>query len=184
MPAFGRSLDALTMLSDQLQEAIRRRLRECAGLGLIALALGGALMLATWSVKDPSFSHATSAHARNLLGVPGAVVADLLMQLTGVAAVAVFLPLAMWGWRLIGHKPIGREALRAAAWLFAILLAAAFASCLPRTAAWPLPTGLGGVIGDALLRLPAALVGKLSGWPLLIVALLTGTAAAFLLAIG
>ena len=31
--------------------------------------------------------------------------------------------------------------------------AAAFASCLPRTAAWPLPAGLGGVVGDALLRL-------------------------------
>ena len=185
MPAFGRSLDALAMLSDQLQEAIRRRLRECAGLGLIAVALGAALMLATWSVKDPSFSHATASHPRNFLGMPGAIAADLLMQLVGVAAVAVFLPLALWGWRLIGHRPIGREGLRAGAWFLGILLAAAFASCLPRTAAWPLPTGLGGVIGDALLRLPAAaLAGRLSGWPLLIVALVTGAGAAFLLAIG
>jgi S-DNA-T family DNA segregation ATPase FtsK/SpoIIIE len=185
MPAFGRSLDVLAMLSDQLQEAIRRRLRECAGLGLIALALGAALMLATWSVKDPSFSHATASHPRNFLGMPGAIVADLLMQLIGVAAVSVFLPLALWGWRLIGHRPIGREGLRAGAWLFGIVLAAAFASCLPRTAAWPLPTGLGGVVGDALLRLPAAaFAGRLSGWPLLIVALVTGAGAAFLLAVG
>jgi DNA segregation ATPase FtsK/SpoIIIE, S-DNA-T family len=184
MPAFGRSLDALTMLSDQLQEAIRRRLRECAGLSLIALALGAALMLATWSVKDPSLSHATASHPRNFLGMPGAIVADLLMQLIGVAAVAVFLPLAMWGWRLIGHRPIGREGLRAGAWFLGVLLAAAFASCLPRTGAWPLPTGLGGVVGDALLRLPGAFAGRLSGWPLLIVALVTGAAAALLLAIG
>src|SRR5579871_1759596 len=130
MPAFGRSLDALAMLSDQLQEALRRRLRECAGLALIAMALGAAVMLATWSVKDPSFSHATSAHPRNLLGMPGAIAADLLMQLTGIAAVTIFLPLAVWGWRLIGHKPIGREGLRALAWIFGVLLAAAFASCL------------------------------------------------------
>ena len=41
----------------------------------------------------------------------------------------------------------------------ASLLAAAFASCLPTTARWPLPTGLGGVIGDAMLRLPASLLG-------------------------
>src|SRR6202521_5236881 len=164
MPAFGRSLDVLAMLSDQLQEAIRRRLRECAGLGLIALALGAALMLATWSVKDPSFSHATASHPRNFLGVPGAIVADLLMQLIGVAAVTVFLPLALWGWRLIGHRAVRREGLRAGAWLLGILLAAAFASCLPRTAAWPLPTGLGGVIGDALLRMPAALAGRVAGW--------------------
>ena len=40
-----------------------------------------------------------------------------------------------------------------------MLLTASFASCLPRTPAWPLPTGLGGVIGDALLRLPVLLGG-------------------------
>ncbi len=44
-------------------------------------------------------------------------------------------------------------------WLFGAVLAAAFASCLPRSAHWPLPSGLGGVIGDAMLRLPAVLFG-------------------------
>jgi len=40
-----------------------------------------------------------------------------------------------------------------------VLAATAFASCLPTGAAWPLPTGLGGVVGDALLRLPAWMFG-------------------------
>jgi len=44
-------------------------------------------------------------------------------------------------------------------WLFGAVLAAAFASSVPRTAHWPLPCGLGGVIGDALLRLPMELFG-------------------------
>ena len=39
------------------------------------------------------------------------------------------------------------------------VFAAAFASCLPRTIGWPLPAGMGGVTGDAMLRLPLLLVG-------------------------
>ena len=41
------------------------------------------------------------------------------------------------------------------AWLFGVIAAAAFASCLARTAQWPLPTGLGGVIGDAVCCAPS-----------------------------
>jgi S-DNA-T family DNA segregation ATPase FtsK/SpoIIIE len=40
-----------------------------------------------------------------------------------------------------------------------IVLAAGFASCWPHTGKWPLPTGLGGVVGDALVRAPAVVFG-------------------------
>src|SRR5262249_53522327 len=33
------------------------------------------------------------------------------------------------------------------------------ASCWPHGGAWPLPTGLGGVVGDALVRAPAVIFG-------------------------
>ena len=56
---------------DDFRAIIHRRLRELAGLALIAVACGAAAALATWSVKDPSLSHATSAPVRNLLGAPG-----------------------------------------------------------------------------------------------------------------
>src|SRR5262249_42222679 len=52
-----------------------------------------------------------------------------------------------------------RERLRLILWAAGVLAATAFASCLPTGSAWPLPTGLGGVVGDALLRLPAWLFG-------------------------
>ncbi len=96
----------------------------------------------------------------NLLGVPGATAADLLMQLFGLGSLALLLPLAIWGYRLIGHRPLNRERVRVALWAVGTALAAVFASCLPRTAHWPLPSGLGGVVGDALLRLPAALLHR------------------------
>jgi S-DNA-T family DNA segregation ATPase FtsK/SpoIIIE len=183
MRALRRTFDYAAFLSDDARDLVSRRVRECGGFLLVAFALLAGLALATWSVKDPSLSHATSAPVRNLLGVPGAITADLLMQLVGAAAIAVILPIAIWGWRLVSHRGIDRERLRLALWLAGIIFAAAFASCLPTTARWPLPTGLGGVIGDAVLRLPALVLGApLSGLSRLLMAVLTGTAALFALA--
>ena len=48
----------------------QRRLREAGGIALISLAMMAALALATWSVHDPSLSHATNARVHNLLGRP------------------------------------------------------------------------------------------------------------------
>jgi DNA segregation ATPase FtsK/SpoIIIE, S-DNA-T family len=144
---------------DDLRALIHRRLREFAGLVLIGLVGAAAAALATWSVKDPSFSHATSEPVRNLLGEPGAIAADLAMQLFGLATIAFLLPIAAWGWRLFTHRPLDRMRWRLPAWLFGVVAAAAFASCLARTAQWPLPTGLGGVIGDAVIRAIASVTG-------------------------
>jgi DNA segregation ATPase FtsK/SpoIIIE, S-DNA-T family len=112
-----------------------------------------------------------------VLGAPGAITADLLIQLMGIGAIALIVPVGVWGWRLLTHRHPGRERLRLALWLVGAVCFCAFASCLPTTAAWPLPTGLGGVIGDALLRLPAALISApLSGMVRLSVAAITGMA--------
>ena len=114
MPAIDRGLDRLTFLPEALREALRRRLRELGGLALILVATLLALALATWSVQDPSLSHATNAPVRNVLGVSGAIVADLLIQLLGVAALVLVLPIAIWGWRLATHRPLQRERIRLA----------------------------------------------------------------------
>jgi S-DNA-T family DNA segregation ATPase FtsK/SpoIIIE len=92
------------------------------------------------------------------MGWPGAVVADLMMQLLGLGALALILPVAIWGYRLLGHRAMGRERLRVLMWPVGAVLAAALAWCLPRSAHWPLPCGLGGVVGDAILRLPVLLL--------------------------
>ena len=63
-------------------------------------------------MQDPSLSHATNAPMRNVLGLPGAIVADLLMQLFGIAALALILPVAIWGWRLATHRALRRERIR------------------------------------------------------------------------
>src|SRR5437763_7627705 len=152
-------MDRLSFFSDSLREALHRRMRELIGLALIGIAIALALSLATWSIQDPSLSHATNAHVRNKLGYPGAIVADLLMQLLGTASLALVLPVAFWGWRIASHRPLARERIRLGLWLLAIPLAAACAAALPRTASWPLPSGLGGVLGDWILQLCSFLSG-------------------------
>ena len=159
MSMIERSIDGMAFLSGQLGAAFKRRLREASGVALLSLAMIALLALLTWSVQDPSLSHATDRPVHNLLGRPGAIAADLMMQLLGLGALALILPILVWGYRLLGHRPLNRERLRVTLWLASAVLSAAFASCLPRTAHWPLPTGLGGVIGDAVLRLPAPLLG-------------------------
>jgi len=171
-------------LPDDVRAALARRLCEIGGVALIAAAGALSAALSSWSVQDPSLSHATSSPVRNLLGVPGAIAADLLMQLIGVGALALILPVAVWGWRLITHRPIDRERQRLMFWTAGVLAATAFASCLPTGSAWPLPTGLGGVVGDALLRLPAWLFGApLAGSVRLVLALCVGSGAFAALAV-
>src|SRR3954447_2706256 len=159
MPAIERVLPLVGQLPASIREALARRLRELAGLSVIALSGGAAAALMTWSVQDPSLSHATSRAIRNIVGYPGAIGADLLMQILGLGSIMLILPIAVWGWRMLTHRTFDREALRSACWILSAVMSAGFASCWPHGGAWPLPTGLGGVVGDALVRAPAVVFG-------------------------
>ncbi len=159
MATIERVIPLVNHLPTSLRDALVRRLRELVGLVLIGGAAIAAAALMTWSVQDPSLSHATSRPIRNILGYPGAICADLLMQILGLGAIMVILPLAIRGWRMLTHRPYDREALRFGAWVLCAVLAAGFASCWPHSQTWPLPTGLGGVVGDALVRAPAVVFG-------------------------
>ena len=61
MSMIDRSLDGMAFLSGQLGAMLQRRLRELGGIALLSLAMIAALALATWSVDDPSLSHATDS---------------------------------------------------------------------------------------------------------------------------
>jgi DNA segregation ATPase FtsK/SpoIIIE, S-DNA-T family len=160
MPSIERVIPLVGHLPASIRDALVRRLRELMGLGLIIFAGLAAAALTTWSVHDPSLSHATTSRMiRNILGYPGAIGADMLMQILGLGAIMAILPIAVWGWRMMTHRNFDREVLRLGSWVLSMAGAAGFASCWPRTGAWPLPTGLGGVVGDALLRAPAVVLG-------------------------
>ena len=144
----------LSHFIEQAREFLARRAAELTGLTMVAGAAALTLALVSWSARDPSLNHATSGHVRNFLGGPGAIVSDLLMQLIGFGAIAAVLPLATQGMRLMKRRRIERATLRFGLWTLGVFAAAATASLLPATDRWPLPSGLGGVAGDAILAVP------------------------------
>src|SRR5258705_6294213 len=112
MPAIERVLPLVGQLPAAIRDALARRLREFAGLSLIAVSGVAAAALMTWSVQDPSLSHATSRAIRNIVGYPGAISADLLMQILGLGSIMLILPIAIWGWRMLTHRTLHRVTLR------------------------------------------------------------------------
>ncbi|MCK8781361.1 DNA translocase FtsK [Rhizobium sp. NTR19] len=123
------------------------------GLGLAVAAL------ATWNVSDPSFSYATDNPPTNILGYSGAAFADLMMQFLGLASIVALLPILAVALALISGRRYDRIPARLAAWGGGTLLAAATLGCFPAPPTWPIPNGIGGVIGDMILRFPALFVG-------------------------
>ncbi len=146
-------------MPESLREFLGRRAAETAGLALLGGTAVLTVALATWSIQDPSWNHAADTPVRNLAGPAGAVAADVIMQLIGLAVVSILPVLACWGASLLVRRRLDRPRLRAALLLVGASAATALASALPTTDRWPLPTGLGGVVGDAMLSLPLALFG-------------------------
>jgi S-DNA-T family DNA segregation ATPase FtsK/SpoIIIE len=137
---------------------LSKRLMELQGLLILSLLTAGAMMLATWSANDPSWSNAAGGTVNNMLGRPGAIAADKLINWLGLAnAVAIAIP-AFWATALCFHNKIGNWSTRSPSYVAAIVSGAVFLSLMPRPSNWPLGTGLGGSIGDAgatlLLVLP------------------------------
>jgi S-DNA-T family DNA segregation ATPase FtsK/SpoIIIE len=137
-----------------VREFPKRRAAEIAGLLALAGVASLTLALLTWSVSDPSLNHATNAHIHNLLGAPGAIAADLVMQFIGLASAALLAPPAFWGWSLVTQRRLDRPRMKVGLYLIGVIAAAGLASLLPAPGSWPLPTGLGGVVGDAVLAIP------------------------------
>jgi S-DNA-T family DNA segregation ATPase FtsK/SpoIIIE len=156
---YGSFSDDLPVEGRFRLHAARHGLR-CGGLAALALSAAFLASLATWRVDDPSLSYPSAGPVQNLLGIPGAIFADLAMQLLGLGALGFVLPVAFFGWALLRLRLPRRAIRQTAAWLFGSVLLSAALACLPVLAEWPLPTGLGGAAGDLMLSIPHWLGGE------------------------
>jgi DNA segregation ATPase FtsK/SpoIIIE, S-DNA-T family len=170
MASKRRTKERRMLLPGAVESGLRQILFRGYGLGIVAAACLAWASLATWSIYDPSFNNATQAAPRNVLGSWGAIVADLAMQSLGLAAIVLFLPLAAWGWHLALRTVPERRRARLLLWPLSVMLLAAALSALPQPKSWPLPNGLGGILGDLFMTgalfigvLPAAAASFVAG---------------------
>ena len=170
MASKRRTKERRRLLPGSVESGLRQLLFRGYGLGIVVAACLAWASLATWSIYDPSFNNATQAAPRNVLGSWGAILADLAMQSLGLAAIVLFLPLAAWGWHLALRTVPERRRARLLLWTLSVLLLAAALSALPQPKSWPLPNGLGGILGDLFMTgalfigvLPAAAASFVAG---------------------
>ncbi len=121
------------------------------GFALLAIVMLSLISLASWSVSDPSLSFAAQKPVENILGTFGAVLSDILFQFFGIGALFVLIAPTFWSWRLIKERSLKRPILRIIFWFFASIIGAGVVAFLPAPTTWPLPTNLGGLIGDGFV---------------------------------
>jgi S-DNA-T family DNA segregation ATPase FtsK/SpoIIIE len=130
---------------------LKRRGHELAGALLLSAAFLLAVAVITHEPADPSLNSAGGGDVRNVLGYPGAIVSDVLLQSLGLANVVLLTVLTAWGFRFLSHRRVGGLLGRIAVLTLAMLVLAAALSALPVPDFWPLRSGLGGFSGTLLL---------------------------------
>ncbi len=161
MPPYGSNRISLEDTQSPLRRLLKRNIRSLIGVVYILVAGGVGVALGTWSVTDPSLSHATDAPVANALGSSGAIIADLLMQAFGLGALVLLFPAFIVGARLFWKGFTGLTRRRVLSWLLAILFGAGLIALIPPNEQWPLPTGLGGFIGDWVVSIPTVFTDSL-----------------------
>jgi DNA segregation ATPase FtsK/SpoIIIE, S-DNA-T family len=149
-------IDHTPLLPASLRQRLGRWLLRATGSGVLIACAACGLALATWSPADPSLSHVTNGAIRNLLGPLGAVLADLLMQLLGLAGVMILLPPLLWALPLSSGRPLSAWRSKVGLAPLAVVALAGALSALPTSVTWTLHHGNGGMIGDLAFTLLAS----------------------------
>ena len=150
------------LFPDGWRAFMHKRTQEVGGAGLIVLALTLAAALFTYDAGDPSLNRSVAGPVANLLGIPGAYAADILLQAIGLAAGLISIALVAWGARLIGHRGLTPLWVRLTLLPVGLIFTAVGLAALTTPVDWPLRSSLGGVAGSLFLDKAAGL-GALFG---------------------
>ena len=152
-----RGIDPQRLLPQSLEDRLLGWLARLGGSCLLAIIAMLWLSLVTWSLTDPSLTHATTSETRNWMGPLGAIVADLLLQMLGFAAVIALLAPVAWTLELMSNRRLTFARTKMGFYPLSVLAVAGALSALPVLESWPLHHGFGGVLGDGLYKLAVRL---------------------------
>ncbi|MDE3015813.1 MAG: DNA translocase FtsK 4TM domain-containing protein [Pseudomonadota bacterium] len=128
----------------------RHPLVTLAGTGLFVLAAYLLLCLTTYNQADPSPDSITSNPVTNAGGHAGAWIADVTLQVLGLASGLLVLVPAAWGVKMLRGRRVPYLWLRFSLLIISLVLACSLLSLAEPPLSWPINSGLGGAIGRTL----------------------------------
>ncbi|MDP5280517.1 DNA translocase FtsK 4TM domain-containing protein [Sphingomonas sp. DG1-23] len=148
-----------SLLRDTMKAGVRRSGALIAGTLLFLATVGVVLALLTYNSQDPSLNTASGGPARNLLGLPGAWIADLLLATLGLPVVLIAPAGLILTNRLWLDRPLGdwKRMLRGVV-IGVVLMATALAFFSSDSVLW-LVGGWGGVVGLSIAGLFSWMIG-------------------------
>jgi S-DNA-T family DNA segregation ATPase FtsK/SpoIIIE len=137
-----------------------RRLNELVGILLCVSALLLFLALASYSPLDPSLNSAsilTKSHAaRNWVGIFGAYLSDLILQIWGVGSFLLPVFMTMLGARWFRSRAVQSPVAKTLGGIWLLIFVPALLAILPGHFRWmgaiPIEGLAGRIVGDALIR--------------------------------
>jgi DNA segregation ATPase FtsK/SpoIIIE, S-DNA-T family len=160
MPLESHS-DPRRLLSSEMEDRLMGLLSRAGGVLLLVAVAAAWASLLTWSRTDPSLSHAVAGTPSNMLGAPGAIFADVMLNTLGFASVFLLLAPMFWGWELMISERISANRKKTSLYPLAVLLLAGGFAVLPVAEGWPFAHSLGGIVGDWLYKLTATIFSLL-----------------------
>ena len=126
------------------------RLNEAGGVVLLSLGVFVSLSLVSFYPHDPSWNTATTARPRNLMGYPGAHLADLCYQVIGLASPVIPVMIFLLGWKWIRSQEIHAAFAKVAGAVMLLLSACALAGLGPEWRLFDGSIAFGGLLGVVL----------------------------------
>jgi S-DNA-T family DNA segregation ATPase FtsK/SpoIIIE len=155
-----RSNANMTVLARAFTPTANRRLNELIGFLVLLVAAFLVLALVSYSPLDASLNTAASAlsgrPAHNWVGMFGALISDLTLQLLGVAGFLVPVFLVLYSVRWFRSRPIQSPAVKTIGALALLVSFAALLGLLPWSFRWkgamPAEGLLGRILADAMIH--------------------------------
>ena len=142
-----RGIDPQRLLPQSLEDRLLGWLGRFGGAFLLVSTSTIWISLVTWSVFDPSLTHATTTVPRNFAGPVGAIVSDLLFQTLGFAAALALIAPLVWSIEMLRSERVVAGRSKLGFYPLSVLALAGAISALPLFDGWPLRHGFGGLPG-------------------------------------